>query len=190
MNGKPTQVQTLEQIWFISPAAVNQYYKQIYLQGHQWKYKHLFFRTLDILDILIDWSKLTSVFFNLFNAYLQTKCASTYMQAQICFVPSLTLRSSITSAICTTPPASQSVTVQNKTLFFHRMSPTLGKKPQFLAALLKWWEKHAGKRKKQFKMNIAKKNCHTQATFHFDWKLAETLKNHLGVGKGTPPFLF
>lgn len=112
------------------------------------------------------------------------------MQAQICFVPSLTLRSSITSAICTTPPASQSVTVQNKTLFFHRMSPTLGKKPQFLAALLKWWEKHAGKRKKQFKMNIAKKNCHTQATFHFDWKLAETLKNHLGAGKGTPPFLF
>lgn len=149
-----------------------------------------FFRTLDILDILIDWSKLTSVFFNLFNAYLQTKCASTYTQEQICFVPSLTLRSSITSAICTTPPASQSVTVQNKTLFFHRMSPTLGKKTQFLAALLKWWEKHAGKRKKQFKMNIAKKNCHTQATFHFDWKLAETLKNHLGAGKGTPPFLF
>lgn len=37
-----TSTDSLEQIWFISPAIVNQYYKQMYLQEHQWKYKHLF----------------------------------------------------------------------------------------------------------------------------------------------------
>lgn len=73
MNREPTQAQALEQIWFLSLSVEKQYYKQIYLQGHQWRHKHHYFIYLFYkvrLTRHLNWLKQVDIGFLPFLTYL------------------------------------------------------------------------------------------------------------------------
>lgn len=134
----------LEQIWFLSPAVVKQYYKQMYLQGHQWKHKHLFFFLHKIgLIRHLNWLKQADSFLPVFfNPSNFTRLAGKWCSTEgkpickcklFCSVPSLTLPSTTTSAIDTTQWHFQWCYSWKHFTVPHRTSPTLWEGPQFLA---------------------------------------------------------